>query len=499
MTARLVKIYEDENQEVWEEKGIEGVEEEEVSVVRNRAPDPCARAATSAEASRDPPEQQAAKSSCSTRSAPTNALARWVGTCNNPKEGDVPTKWLQPLTKGLGWQFERGENGTLHIQAAFWLSSPMRRSALSALNSRWHFEPMKAKWHQAVAYSTKAETRVKSPFDGTDGPYTHGSVEALKDGQGSRNDLNEIRAVVDGGGTLLECFEKQFGTMVRSFKGVDKYKSLLDQRKGHAGRDGTCALEIHGFYGPPGTGKTMRMIREANAKASEYGQEPYWLSASAGNGTVWWDGYDNHRVLCIDEMTPGTFRLEEACRVFQPVPFRVQTKGGTAQLAVTSIWFTTNINPKDWYAGCENHGAWLRRINDKIELMDKPWTPPEEAVASASSLDEEAVDVLLGRSCRKRVRFDSDDEQGEHYESEFAREADQTRAWAEREKLLLRESQAPDEEDDAMASQFEQDLAPMVIREPPQAVSAVMKKIQEQIQLEMYGEWDGSVRRTLDG
>lgn len=339
---------------------------------------------------------------------PTNALCRWVLTLNNPSDEDCLDKWLYDHCKSVAWQFEKGDEGTLHIQGAFWLKTPARLSALRKLNSRAHYEPMKASWAQAVAYCSKSDTRVSSPFDDTDGPYFHGTV-ALKSGQGARNDLQEIRENVEGGGTLLSCFQKHFATMVRSYKGIGAFKHLLDQSRGAAGRDGVTPLEIHGYWGPPGTGKSTRVLREANARALEYGQQPYWLSASQGNGTVWWDGYDNQRVLVLDEMTPGWFKLEDVCRVFQPLPYMVQTKGGSAQLAVTSIWFTTNLDPQGFYAGSENQGAWLRRIEGKLELMSEPWQ------ARVERLEQEAARTVVDIASQSQAvaeleKYDSDAE-----------------------------------------------------------------------------------------
>lgn len=96
------------------------------------------------------------------------ASVNWLGTLNNPTE--VPHEFLERIYTGLKakyvcGQFEKGEEGTPHIQFFVNIQKPgCRISALQKLCPKGHFEKVKVN-NGADDYCLKEDTRVEGPWE----------------------------------------------------------------------------------------------------------------------------------------------------------------------------------------------------------------------------------------------------------------------------------------------------------------------------------------------
>lgn len=107
------------------------------------------------------------------------------------------------------------------------------------------------------------------------------------------------------------------------------------------------------FWGPTGTGKSRRAWEEAGWEA--YPKIPC---------TKFWDGYNGHEHVVIDEFT-GQVAIEHLLRWFDRYPVNVETKGSAVVLRANRIWITSNVDPRAWYptAPLAQLDALLRRLD----------------------------------------------------------------------------------------------------------------------------------------
>lgn len=259
----------------------------------------------------------------------------WVFTLNNPGPDDKPEEWGD-VKYGI-YQHEKGMNGTPHLQGYVLLTNSKSLSAMKKLHPSCHFEKRRGSHEQAKAYCSKMESRADEDAD----PVEWGDEPA----QGKRNDLDDIKLMIDGGATEVEIADEHFGSFIRYNRGFKLYMTLTRPQ-----RDWPTFTTV--LWGPPGTGKTMRALAEAGPKA-------YWLPKPCGT-SLWFDGYDGQEHVVIDEYF-GWIKRDLLCRMCDRYPLLVETKGGTTSFVPKHIWITSNDHPRDWYRKV-GLGAMTRRL-----------------------------------------------------------------------------------------------------------------------------------------
>jgi len=288
---------------------------------------------------------------------PASAQSKfWVFTINNPTQEDCPYQWESsddPVVKYCLWQYEIGENGTRHIQGHLVLDKRLRLGGVKKLNSRAHWEVRRGSYQEAETYCSKEETRELGPFLESclmisGGPHSFG--EAPAEGRGARNDLLNLKRVIDRGGSLLDCFEEQFSSMVRNNRGIMLYKRL---------KTGLCRswqTTCTVYFGGSGVGKSRRALADA-------GDSGYWLPRPEGD-RPWWDGYDGQETIVIDEFY-GWMKRDFLYRLIDRYPLMLEVKGGAVPMQAKHVIFTSNKHPKEWYPRV-GLGALIRRFTGDI-------------------------------------------------------------------------------------------------------------------------------------
>lgn len=112
--------------------------------------------------------------------------------------------------------------------------------------------------------------------------------------------------------------------------------------------------EVYWFYGPTGSGKT----RAASCACPD----AYWKA----NNNRWWDGYEAHEDVIIDDYRTSFCPFSELLRLFDRYPFQVEVKGGTREFVARRVYVTTPKNPRDTWSlrSDEDLGQLLRRIHE---------------------------------------------------------------------------------------------------------------------------------------
>ena len=275
---------------------------------------------------------------------------RWVFT-HWLKGQQTPSKCLEKVAKLESNELVRycitqaegpNEEGKIHLQGYMELTRSARFTQVKTLlwkTTRWG--KAKADGKTNTRYCTKTH---EEPFewpdekvmrmDGTE-PVTFGTMGGH---QGHRTDLDEIQAMLDSGCSMGDIAREHFGDFVRYHRGFSQYRRL--QRQSNRGKP-----EVQIYWGDSGTGKSL--LARTLFPASE---DVFWLSKpnSGKGGRLFWDGYDGHTTVVIDEFyawIPYDFIL----RLIDYGPLTVETKGGSVPMCATRFIFTSNTEPEAWY------------------------------------------------------------------------------------------------------------------------------------------------------
>lgn len=255
----------------------------------------------------------------------------WCFTINNPTEEDEPSRWDYTY---MIYQPERGSNGTRHLQGYVRFASAKSLSAVKRLNARAHWEVRRGTHAQAKEYCSKEVTRAGELFEDGDEPE-----------QGKRSDLDEVKARLQEGATEGEIADEFFGSWCRYHKAFNRYQILRQPRR-------SWKTEVTVIYGETGVGKSRL--------AQEKFPEAYWKEKGQ-----WWDGYENHESVIIDEFY-GWIPYHQLLRLLDRYPMTVEVKGGAVNFVPKHIILTSNQQPCRWYT--YDYPQLERRLDNIVEM-----------------------------------------------------------------------------------------------------------------------------------
>lgn len=256
-------------------------------------------------------------------------------------------------------QLERcPESDRLHLQGTLSLPDKLRLQQVKHLldSSRVRLAPRRGTPTQAFEYATKEATRADP--NGT--PFTVGTLPPPK---GARTDLDEVRTILDEGGTMLDVADNHFGTFLRYHGGLQEYLSLRA-----AAAPSVRTLEVIWIHGKTGTGKSYY--------ASTHWPTAYRPLLQEG-GTTWFNGYTNHETIVLDDFTSSCVRLAHLLRWLDRYPLQVPSKRGSCYARWTRVVVTSNWPPGEVYCNVSQlrKAALLRRITETRTRasQDDPW------------------------------------------------------------------------------------------------------------------------------
>lgn len=271
----------------------------------------------------------------------TDIRARsWCFTLNNYSEEDYEyIKELKSKVKYMVVGREKGESGTPHLQGLIVLVNAKTMDAMKKfLKSKTvHLEIMKGTFEEASDYCKKQDKFF----------YEYGELPA----PGKRNDLDVVREIINTTGKMSDVVQ-----VATSYQSVRMAEMIL---KYHEPRR-NWKPEVKWIYGATGLGKT-RLAYE------ELGDELYTIS---GTGR-WWDGYDAHENVLIDDLRPDFMSFAQLLVLLDRNGMRVENKGGSRQFRARKIYITTTKSPQDTYTSYkikEDIGQLLRRIDEVVCL-----------------------------------------------------------------------------------------------------------------------------------
>lgn len=273
----------------------------------------------------------------------------WMFTFNNPTDIRAPEHWPHPITFCV-WQRECGKNGTVHLQGYVIFDIKKRFSTLKKIDKRIHWEPRYGTHAEAKAYCQKEDTRLL-------GPWTIGTDVGIRDSQGKRSDLDDVKQAIDEGQDETYLWDNHFASCAKYIRSFREYRR---QKTPH--RQGKTKVEV--VWGPTGTGK------------SHYAEHKYPDAYWKPKGD-WWDGYDGQEVVVIDEFY-GWLSYDFMLRLLDRYRLIVPTKFGHANFVAKTIVITSNKHPSAWYNGSKYPWEPLERRIETTTLMETPYQAPAD-------------------------------------------------------------------------------------------------------------------------
>lgn len=224
--------------------------------------------------------------------------------------------------------------GTSHLQGyVYWKDAKSFDWMKKKFPKGIHLEKALGNPKQNKEYCTK---------DGVD-IYEKGEIPK----QGKRTDLDEVKETLKETNRMRDVvLVAQSYQSVRMAEVILKYHEEPRDWKPH----------VRWFWGPTGTGKSREAIEIL-------GKDCYVAMTTA----KWWEGYDSHENVLIDDFRKDFCRFEELLRYLDRVPLRVECKGGSRQFRAKNIIITSAYHPVYVYGRLEEDVNQLLRRIDEIK------------------------------------------------------------------------------------------------------------------------------------
>ena len=129
--------------------------------------------------------------------------------------------------------------------------------------------------------------------------------------------------------------------------------------------------EVIWCYGPTGSGKSKYAHETA---------EDAFVALETGQ---WWEGYDQHEDVIIDDMRKDFVKFHTLLKLLDRYPFVIECKGGSRQFLAKRIFITTPLHPLELYDTREDVKQLTRRIDKCLKFTDIE-KPPEQVDANVN-------------------------------------------------------------------------------------------------------------------
>lgn len=309
-----------------------------------------------------------------------SADRKWFLTINNYSEEEV--KAAEDACKGCNYGCytkEVGDKcGTPHLHIWLHFKNARAFNAIKKLFPRANIQVGKGTDAQACEYLSKQNA-----------PTEFGE----KSKQGSRGDLEEIRAILKTEPSMRKVMD-----VAQNFQCAKMAEMILkydEPQRPYGPRN------VYWHWGETGLGKS-------------------WVAEMAHGSNLfkpttfkWWDGYDGHKVVLLDEIRGDYCKFHEILTLTGESSFRVETKGGSRQAVYDTIYITSPYHPNDLWQTVEDKSQLLDRITEIRHFTG-------ESKRRKRKAEEEPADLKWLNQCQvARHRSSDDTEVGGNTDPDF--------------------------------------------------------------------------------
>jgi predicted ATPase len=255
----------------------------------------------------------------------------WCLTVNNYTDTDY-SNLLDTICEYVIVGKETGESGTPHLQVYIYFKNAISFSSMKKKYPTAHIEITKGTPQQAADYCKK------------DGQFQENGQLPQS---GKRTDLDEVRQLIKDGKGM-----KEIVNITSSYQSVKMAEQILKYNEPTR----KWKPKVLWFHGSTGTGKTKQAYEDLG--------EDCYTCLSTGR---WFDGYDAHENVLIDDMRKDFLKFHELLRLLDRYAMRIETKGGTRQFLAKNIIITSAYHPSILYETREDIQQLIRRIDEISE------------------------------------------------------------------------------------------------------------------------------------
>lgn len=252
---------------------------------------------------------------------------------------------IYPNIQYVCWGVETAPTtGTLHLQGYLILK---KKGTMAQIKKGMNCKSM----HLKIARGT---TEQNVTYCKKDGDFYEWGED---DKPGERTDLIDVRQDAKLGMRAILNASKDNGAPKYNYQACRMAELYLKYEEPK--RD--WVPEVYWIWGPSGSGKTKLAIEITE------GMNTFKKGPRTGK---WFDGYDGHEALIIDELRDEWMSLPALLELIDRYECRVETKGGSRQILAKVIVITTIKHPKKCYSFSkeEPEKQLARRITKVIEM-----------------------------------------------------------------------------------------------------------------------------------
>lgn len=223
-------------------------------------------------------------------------------------------------------------------------SSVKRLLSGSDISTHIHIGIVTRTPEKVVQYCKKDESRFGETYEAGD----------LSFQQGKSNELTEAVRMIQEGHKLIEVAAEFPTSFVLHERGLRALGTLMRSADTPVRKELKCVL----LYGKSGAGKTRACFEALDS---------IYVLDKIQEGGIWFDGYDSHRVLIIDDFY-GWMPYATLLRLLDVYPIRLPIKGGFAHADYEYVVLTSNYHPAEWYREWGLTDALFRRIHSSLHV-----------------------------------------------------------------------------------------------------------------------------------
>lgn len=253
-----------------------------------------------------------------------------------------------------------------HCQGYFVASNPRRFAELHRREgmTAWHLEPRRGNHVAARQYCMKGEHcdsyHGESCHDCRYSAYrTFGREPANSAGRVPFSARGELARRLLAGQSIREVVRSDVSTSFSCLRQLKEFRAFMSPQRDPQGPP----TEFWILYGDAGVGKS-RFVFDHHPVEDVY----------VHVGGDWWDGYDGHPVVVIEEFYGG-IKPELMNRLADRYPLSLPYKGGFVPFTAKIVYLTTNKRPYDfWHIEHDWRPAFFRRVTNLIRVTrDGRW------------------------------------------------------------------------------------------------------------------------------